>query len=98
MAGPNPHESLPRKGMPSPRLSEVEFRKRIRAQFPDPAFAAIEAELEKVTVVAWNAYEQSRKAPLTRKAGAGFADPGYDLSVDWIAAHEAILTAQRSYE
>ena len=91
MAGPSSRQSLPRKGMPSPRLPEGEFRKRFRAQFTDPAFAAVEAELEKVTGVAWDAYKHSRKAPITRKAGPGFADPGYDLSVDWIAAHEAIL-------
>ena len=98
MAGPRSHRSLPRKGMPSPRLPEGEFRKRFRAQFTDPAFAAVEAELEKVTAVAWDAYKHSRKAPITRKAGQGFADPGYELSVDWIAAHEAILAAQRSHE
>ena len=30
----------PRKGMPSPRLAEEEFKRRFRAQFQDPAFDA----------------------------------------------------------
>jgi hypothetical protein len=44
---------------------------------------------------AWDAYSHSRKAPRTRKAGAEFADPDYDLSVDWLAARAAIADAQR---
>jgi hypothetical protein len=47
---------------------------------------------------AWNAYSHSRKAPLTRKAGPGFADPKYELAVDWLAAREAILAAQRRHD
>lgn len=30
----------PRKGMPSPRLKEAEFKRRYREQFNDPAFEA----------------------------------------------------------
>ena len=82
----------PRKGMPSPRLDEAEFKKRFRAQFSDQAFDCLSAELHKVADAAWNAYQHSRKSPRTRKAGAGFADPDYDLAVDWIAAQEAVLS------
>lgn len=35
---------------------------------------------------AWDAYSHSRKSPITRKAGPGFADPDYEISVDWLAA------------
>jgi hypothetical protein len=87
----------PRKGMPSPRLSEGEFRKRFLAQFQDPAFDALARELDKIAAVAWDAYEHSRKAPQTRKAGNEFADPDYDLSVDWLAARAAIADAQRRH-
>jgi len=38
----------PRKGMPSPRLNEGEFRKRFLAQFQDPAFDALAGELDKI--------------------------------------------------
>lgn len=41
--------------MPSPRLSEDEFKRRFRLQFTDPAFAHIATELEKTTDAAWDA-------------------------------------------
>jgi multimeric flavodoxin WrbA len=88
----------PRKGMPSPRLDEQEFKRRFRAQFPDPAFDALAAELDKIAEAAWDAYLHSRKAPHTRKAGAEFADPDYDLAVDWIAARDAIRAAQQVHD
>ncbi len=40
----------------------------------------------------------SRKAPVTRKAGPGFADPDYEIAVDWLDAREAILQAQRAHD
>jgi multimeric flavodoxin WrbA len=90
--------TTPRKGMPSPRLSERAFKKRYLEQFFDPAFDTLRGELDKVAEVAWQAYEQSRKSPVTRKAGETFHNPDYDLSVDWIAARDAILAAQEIYE
>jgi multimeric flavodoxin WrbA len=87
----------PRKGMPSPRLDEQEFKRRYRQQFTDPAFEAARDEIEKITAIAWDAYENSRKSPVTRKAGPEFADPDYELSVDWLAAREAIHAAQARY-
>lgn len=88
----------PRKGMPSPRLSEDEFKRRFQLQFTDPAFAHIATELEKVTDAAWDAYGHSRKSPHTRKAGPNFADPDYDLSIDWINARDAIAAALRQHD
>jgi multimeric flavodoxin WrbA len=88
----------PRKGMPSPRLDEAEFKRRWRWQFQDLAFEAVTRELDQVAEVAWDAYRHSRKAPRTRKAGPGFADPDYDLSVDWLAAREAVQAAQRRHD
>jgi hypothetical protein len=79
-------EVTPRKGMPSPRLSESEFRRRFLDQFADPAYGPLAAELDKIAGAAWDAYDHSRKAPRTRKAGGAFADPNYDLSLDWLAA------------
>jgi multimeric flavodoxin WrbA len=87
-----------RKGMPSVELSREEFEKRYRSRFVDPAFEALQHELDAITAAAWDAYSNYRKAPLTRKAGPGFADPDYDLSVDWLAAREAILAAQRRHD
>jgi multimeric flavodoxin WrbA len=88
----------PRRGMPSPRLDEAEFKRRFRASFQDPAFAPLRAELDRLVDAAWDAYAHSRKSPHTRKAGPEFADPDYDLSVDWIAARAAIHEAARRHD
>ncbi|RUV92858.1 NADPH-dependent FMN reductase, partial [Mesorhizobium sp. M1A.F.Ca.IN.022.07.1.1] len=88
----------PRKGMPSPRLGESEFKARYLRQFYDPAFQPEADAIGRLAEIAWQAYSEERKAPITRKAGQGFHDPDYDLSVDWFAAHEAVEAAQRRYE
>jgi hypothetical protein len=72
--------------MPSPRLNEGDFRRRFLAQFQDPAFDSLSRELDQIAAAAWDAYAHGRKAPRTYKAGAEFADPDYELSVDWLAA------------
>ncbi|WP_027575123.1 flavodoxin family protein [Bradyrhizobium sp. WSM1743] len=87
-----------RKGMPPVKLSREEFEGRYKRQFVDPAFAPLGRELDAVTAAAWDAYSHSRKAPLTRKAGAGFSDPDYDLAVDWLEARAAVLEAQRRHD
>jgi multimeric flavodoxin WrbA len=87
-----------RKGMPDPILSRAEFRRRYLEQFRDPAFRALDGELDRIVDVAWDAYSNHRKAPVTRKAGPEFADPDYDLSVDWLAAREAVIAAQARHE
>ncbi len=79
-----------RKEMPGVELSEQEFKTRYRERFYDPAFRAREDEIERIAEVAWRAYSESRKAPHTRRAGTGFADPDYELSVEWIAARDRI--------
>jgi len=98
MAGSEEADLEPRRGMPSPRLSFEEFRERYLRQFVDPAFDSIRPHLETAATIAWQAYAASRKSPLTRKAGSGFADPAYDLSLDWLAARQAILDAQRKHD
>lgn len=87
-----------RKGMPPVKLPRDEFERRYRSQFADPAFAPLQRELDGIIGAAWDAYSHSRKAPVTRKAGAGFADPGYDIAVDWLEARAAILEAQRRHD
>lgn len=87
-----------RKGMPPVKLSREEFERRYKEQFVDPAFAPLQRELDAITAAAWDAYSHSRKAPLTRKAGAGFSDPDYDLALDWLDARAKILEAQRRHD
>lgn len=87
-----------RKGSASPRLDEAEFKKRFRSQFQDQAYDPLTAELDRIAEAAWDAYANERKSPRTRKAGPGFADPDYDLAVDWIAAKDAIGAAQARHD
>jgi multimeric flavodoxin WrbA len=82
-----------RKGMPSPELAKDEFRERFFGRFSDPVFDGVRAELERTMELAWDGYKQGRKAPRTRRAGTDFSDPGYELSVDWLAARTAIQAA-----
>lgn len=79
-------------------MSQEEFARRFRARFVDPAFRAQDAAIEQLLQIAWQAYLDSRKSPITRRAGAGFADPDYELSVDWLAARAAIQEAQARQE
>src|SRR3982075_423656 len=87
-----------RKGMPSRRLGRGTFEKRVKSAFADPVFAPLQHELQAITDAACNAYDDGRKAPITRKAGPGFADPDYDIAVDWLTARDAIDEAQRRHD
>ena len=88
----------PRKGMPSPRLDEATFRQRFLSRFADPVFSPMAAELDRIAAGAWDAYSHERKSPDTRPAGPGFADPSYELAVDWIEAKAAIDAAQARHD
>jgi len=87
-----------RKEMPPVKLPRDEFEKRYRRRFADPVYGPLQPELEAIISGAWDAYSQSRKSPLTRKAGEGFADPEYEIATDWLVAREAILRAQRLHD
>lgn len=87
-----------RRGMPPVKLSRPVFEARYRSRFLDPAFAPLQPEIDAIVEAAWDAYVHSRKAAVTRKAGPGFADPDYELAVDWLDAREAILAAQHRHD
>jgi hypothetical protein len=82
-----------RKGQGDVQLSREEFERRIRERFYDPAFAAVEAQLATIVDVAWHVYEDYHKSPRKRRAGPGFADPEYELPVEWLDTRERILQA-----
>ena len=94
----DPVELEIRKGSPSVQLTREEFRERFRAQFLDPAFEKVAKELTAVEAVAWDGYTNHRKSPRTRRAGDGFADPRYELSVEWLATRDAIHAAQKLHD
>jgi len=82
------------KEMPSVEVDRAEFERRFRARFRDPLFEDVDDELHRVIDAAWRSYSDNHKAPRTRKAGAEFEDPDYDLSTDWLAARDAIRKAE----
>jgi multimeric flavodoxin WrbA len=47
--------------------------------------------------VAWTVYDEYHKSPRKRKAGPGFADPEYELPIEWLDAREAVIAAQRRH-
>lgn len=84
--------------MPDPKLDRKTFTERFLSPFQDPAFDGLKVELDKVAAAAWDGYDNGRKAPRTRKAGPGYADPDYDLAIDWIEAKAAVDAAQARHE
>jgi multimeric flavodoxin WrbA len=87
-----------RKEMPDVSLSEDEFKRRFQGHFHDPAFAPLQAEIGRLAEVAWDGYRNNRKAPRTERAGPGFADPDYELSIEWRAASERIKKAEQRHK
>jgi multimeric flavodoxin WrbA len=83
-----------RKGQWAGLESRDEFRERFRARFFDPAFRGEDDAIARLEAIAWDGYTQGRKAPVTRKAGSEFADPGYELSVEWYETRNRLLAAQ----
>jgi multimeric flavodoxin WrbA len=81
--------------MPGVQLDKQEFKRRYLARFYDPAFEPLKPEIDRIAEVAWKSYEDYNKSPRTRKAGPGFADPNYDLSVEWLETRAAIEAAER---
>ena len=83
-----------RKGQAPAQLDRAEFGLRFRASFVDPEFRAEDSSIARLEEIAWRAVPLFRKAPFTPKAGPGYADPDYDLSVEWIATKQRIEAAQ----
>jgi len=84
-----------RKGQGDVKLTREEFERRLRERFFDPEFEHVKREIDAVVAVAWNAYNEYRKSPRTRKAGPGFADPEFELPIEWLETHERIEQAER---
>ena len=79
------------KGQVAEFIARDEFRRRFEANFVDPAFAKERDAIARLEAIAWDGYKEARKAPMTQKAGAGFADPDYDLSVEWKRNRDRLL-------
>jgi multimeric flavodoxin WrbA len=84
----------PRTGQAPPPLDRQEFGKRFRQSFYDPAFQPEHDAIARLEAIAWDGYDKDRKAPRTAKAGKEFADPDYDLSVEWLETRNRLKAAQ----
>jgi multimeric flavodoxin WrbA len=83
-----------RKGQGDVRLTREEFERRLRERFHDPEFQNVERQIADIVAVAWKAYDEYRKSPRTRTAGPGFADPEFELPIEWLETRERIQQAE----
>ena len=84
-----------RRGMPSVALDKAEFKKRFLARFYDPDYDPLMPELDKLVDTAWVTYDEYHKSPRTQKAGKEFADPSFDLPVEWFETRANVRAAER---
>jgi multimeric flavodoxin WrbA len=84
-----------RTGMPDVHITKQEFARRIRQRFYDPVFDKLGREIEKIIDQAWFVYDDYHKSPRVTPAGKGFADPKYQISVEWLETRRAIHAAER---
>jgi multimeric flavodoxin WrbA len=87
-----------RKGQAPATLSREAFHERFMQSFVDPAFRAEDPALARIEALAWDAYKEGRKAPSTRKAGAEFADPEYELSTEWLETRARLQAAGAAWK
>jgi hypothetical protein len=87
-----------RKGQAPAELSRAEFGRRFRERFYDPAYAPEREAIGRLEQIAWEAQQEGRKAPVTRPAGRGFADPGYEVSVQWLDTRQRLKAAQERWQ
>ncbi len=86
-----------RKGQGDVKLSQKEFAARLAERFYDPAFDAVRPEIDRIIEIAWKNYDDYHKSPRERKAGPGFADPEFELPVEWLAARDAVTAAGKRH-
>ncbi|HET6598878.1 MAG TPA: flavodoxin family protein [Burkholderiaceae bacterium] len=86
-----------RKGQAPAALTRAEFHERFNVRFYDPAYAAEQDAIARLEEIAWGAMQEGRKAPITRPAGRGFADPSYETSVQWLDTRERVRAAQERW-
>jgi len=95
-AAPPPAGIDVRKGQAPAPLSRSEFGRRFQLRFADPAFADEAPAIARLEQIAWQAVREGRKAPVTRPAGAGFDNPGYEASVEWLQTRERLAAAGKA--
>ena len=86
-----------RTGQVSAPLTRAQFHERFMVRFYDPAFEGEHEAIARLEEIAWDALQEGRKAPITRPAGRGFADPRYEVSVQWLDTRQRLRAAQKRW-
>ena len=84
-----------RTGQAPAPLTRAQFHERFQVRFYDPAFEGEREAIARLEAIAWDALQEGRKAPITQPPGRGFADPTYDLSVEWLDTRARLQAAQK---
>ncbi len=95
MSNPRDHGTKIRTGQAPGPLTRKQFQERFHLHFYDPAFQGERDAIARLEAIAWDALQEGRKAPLTRLAGRGFADPTYEVSVQWLDTRKRLKAAQK---
>ncbi len=86
-----------RTGQAPAPLTRGQFHERFKVRFYDPAFAPEAAAIARLEHIAWLAMQEGRKAPITQPAGRGFADPSYQISVQWLETRKRLRLAHKRW-
>ena len=84
-----------RTGQAPAPLTRAEFHERFNVRYYDPAFKVEREAIARLEAIAWDALQEGRKAPITRPAGRGYADPSYKVSVQWLDTRKRLKAAQK---
>jgi multimeric flavodoxin WrbA len=84
-----------RTGQAPTPLTRAQFQERFQQRYYDPAYDGERKAIARLETIAWQALQDGRKAPITQPAGRGYADPAYELSVEWLDTRARLLAAQR---
>ena len=86
------------KGQGKVDLERAEFDRRARLLFKGTPLNENPQAVKQVIDGLWQEYDDSDKSPQTRKAGAQFAKPNFELDVEWLAARQAIHQAKKAHD
>jgi multimeric flavodoxin WrbA len=85
-----------RKGQQQWPQSRTEFDSHFDERFFNTEFAGERQALGRLRELAWQHYKGYDKSPRRRAAGRGFAEPSYELPVQWLDTRRAIRQAART--
>lgn len=88
----------PRTGQGSGHLDRATFGERFRQSFADPNFISAQSHIAVLEDIAWQNYQAGRKAPQTRAAGVGYANPDYEIAIEWLDTKAAIDAAKHTQQ